>query len=138
MGIVQLNQLKNRIGDTVAQHIDVSDVPAHDQDTVRLTRGLAAFVLTELMGATPKDAASAVTDGYQDNGIDAVAIDEDNSVVYLVQSKGSHAGKGSPLLGDVHKFIQGFRDLVNAEFNRFNTKMQAKQTLWGKETRFNC
>jgi AIPR protein len=127
VGIVQLNQLKNRITDTIAPHIDVSDVKADDQEVARLTRGLAAFALVELMGADPHDAASAVTDGFKDNGIDAVAIDAEASVVYLVQSKWSQKGKGSPLLGDVHKFIQGFRDLVNAEFGRFNEKLQSKQ-----------
>lgn len=127
MGIVQLNQLKNRITETIAPHIDVSDVKPETQEVTRLTRGLGAFALVELMGADPKAAAAAVTDGYKDNGIDALAIDTDNSIIYLVQSKWSQNGKGSPLLGDVHKFIQGFRDLVNAEFGRFNEKVQAKE-----------
>jgi hypothetical protein len=127
VGIVQLNQIKTRITDTVAPLIDVSDVKAGEEDIARLTRGLAAFVLVELMDASPEEAAAAVTDGFKDNGVDAVAIDAENSVVYLVQSKWSKNGKGSPAAGDIHKFIQGFRDLVNAEFGRFNEKLQAKE-----------
>lgn len=73
MGIVQLNQIKNRIAETVAPFIDVVDAKPQDVDAMRLTRGLAAFVLVELMGASPEDAAATVTDGFNDNGIDAVA-----------------------------------------------------------------
>ena len=126
VGIVQLNQIKTKIVESVGGLVDVSDVMG-DHDTVRLTRGLAAWVISQLTELTPENAAAAVTDGFRDNGIDAIAVDAENSVVYLVQSKWDQKGTGSPTLGDVHKFIQGFRDIVNAEFDRFNEKVQAKQ-----------
>ena len=93
--------------------------------TSALLRGLAAFALVELIGIDEKSGASAVTDGYDDNGIDAIYIDSDSSRVYLVQSKWSKAGSGSPALGDVQKFMKGFEDLINAEFDRFNDKVNA-------------
>lgn len=127
IGILQLNQIRNRILETVGPHIDLSDVQASQQEAQRLTRGLAAFALVHLLDLEAVDATTAITDGYDDNGIDAVAVDADHSIVYLVQSKWSQTGTGSPALGDVHKFIQGFRDLVNAEFDRFNAKVQAKK-----------
>jgi hypothetical protein len=58
-----------------------------DEETTRLTRGLAAWVLTQIAVVSDEDAAASVTDGFDDNGIDAVFVDSDNSVVYLVQSK---------------------------------------------------
>ena len=113
--------------DSVAPLVDVSDLAESEQEIGRLTRGLAAWAITQLTEISPKNAAAAVTDGFGDNGIDAVAIDHESSVVYVVQGKWSHKGTGSPAAGDVHKFIQGFRDLINAEFGQFNQKLQAKQ-----------
>lgn len=87
MGVVQLNQIKNRIIEGVGPHIDASDSKVGQADDLRLTRGLAAFALVELVGTDEKSGASAITDGYNDNGIDAIYIDSDSSRVYLVQSK---------------------------------------------------
>lgn len=126
VGIVQLNQIRSKVSESVGDLVNVSDVKG-DQDITRLTRGLAAWVVTQLGGMTPEQTAASVTDGYGDNGIDAIAVDAENSVVYVVQSKWDQKGTGSPALGDVLKFIQGFRDIINAEFDRFNDKVRAKQ-----------
>lgn len=125
MGIVQLNQIKSRILGGVGPYVDVSDAPSGQENDTRLTRGLAAFALVELVGADEKGAAAAITDGFDDNGIDAIYIDTDSSRVYLVQSKWNKSGTGSPALGDVQKFVKGFEDLINAEFDRFNSKVDA-------------
>lgn len=126
MGVVQLNQIKTHVQRVFQPLIDVSDVRAGEEEVVGLTRGLAAWVIAQLTQSAAGEAASAVTDGFNDNGIDAIAVDTANSVVYLVQTKWNQSGKGSPALGDVHKFIQGFRDIINAEFGRFNEKVGAK------------
>lgn len=125
MGIIQLNQIRSRVIEKYDGKIDVSD--ARDSDTALQTRGLAAWVIEELSGCSEEDAAQSVVDGFHDNGIDAIYIDAGGSVVYLVQSKWSADGKGSTAVGEMHKFVQGFRDLVNAEFDRFNPKVQVKQ-----------
>lgn len=41
------------------------------------------------------------------------------------KASGSKEGTGSPALGDVQKFMKGFEDLINAEFDRFNDKVNA-------------
>lgn len=127
MGIVQLNQIKARVQTTCGPLVDISDAIG-DEETARLTRGLAAWVLTQTAGVSDQDAADSVTDGFGDNGIDAILVDPENSVVYLVQSKWDGKGNGSPAVGDVHKFVQGFRDIINANFDRFNKKVQVKQS----------
>ena len=126
MGIIQLNQIQTRILEKYDGKIDVSD--ATDPEMALRTRGLAAWVVEELSACTEVEAANSVVDGYHDNGLDAIHIDHANSVVYLVQSKWSSNGSGSTAVGDIHKFIQGFRDLVNAEFDRFNDRVRAKQS----------
>jgi hypothetical protein len=64
-----------------------------------------------------------VTDGPQDNGIDSVYYDPVERNCLLVQSKWISSGNGSVEVGDVHKFVQGVRDLLDAKFDRFNDKM---------------
>ena len=127
MGIVQLNQIRTKVNDGVGKHVDVSDASPAQVPAVRLTRGLAAFVLMQLLDLDETTAALAITDGYDDNGIDAIYVDVGSSRVYLIQSKWSNTGTGSPALGDVQKFLKGFADLINAEFDRFNGKIKAKQ-----------
>lgn len=121
MGLVQLRQLEKRIRDTYLPLLDTSDVA--DPEMAVKTRGLAAFTVEQLSGATAVEAADSVTDGFQDNGIDALFVDAAKSTVWIVQSKWSKDGTGSTAVGDVHKFIQGFKDLVNLEFGRFNEKV---------------
>lgn len=125
MGIIQLNQIKTRVVEAYQPRLDLTD--AQNPEVAVCTRGLAAWVIEQLSGCSAEDAAASVTDGYQDNGLDAIWIDDDASVVYLVQTKWSQDGSGSTAVGDIHKFVQGFRDLVNAEFGRFNEKVRAKQ-----------
>lgn len=63
MGVVQLNQIKTKVLETVGKLVDVSDVKSGEQDLARLTRGLTAWVITQLTELTAEDAAAAVTDG---------------------------------------------------------------------------
>lgn len=69
-------------------------------------------------------AAQSVIDGTGDNGIDAVYYDAAEKNCFLVQSKWVSSGNGSVEVGDIHKFIQGVRDLLDAQFSVFNEKMQ--------------
>ncbi|MDU0312769.1 AIPR family protein [Phycicoccus sp. M110.8] len=124
--MIQLNQIEARILDKYRGKIDTSD--AKDPEMALRTRGLAAWSVEELSGCTEAEAAASVVDDFGDNGVDAIHIDATNSTVYLVQSKWSVNGTGSAATGDIHKFVKGFEDLVNAEFSRFNTKLQAKQS----------
>lgn len=128
MGVVQLNQIKTKISEGVGRRIDVSDANPGQEEGLRFTRGLAGFAVMQLLDVDEETAAAAITDGYNDNGIDAVYVDIDSTRVYLVQSKWNNAGTGSPALGDVQKFLKGFADLINAEFDRFNEKVKAKQS----------
>jgi hypothetical protein len=95
-----------------------------DRESAFLSRALAAYSVMVLAGATPEEAASSVTDGYGDNGIDAIYCDESDRILYVVQSKWSHAGSDTITRGDAQKFIKGFKDLIHPRFERFNAKVQ--------------
>src|SRR6266851_1835255 len=82
----------------------------------RLSRSLAAFAIEKLADVTAAQAANAVMDGGNDNGIDAIHFDRLSSRLWLVQSK---AG-GAPDSGENKKFCDGIRDLAAGRLDKFN------------------
>lgn len=127
MSVIHVGHIKNEVLARFGNLVDLSDVQtaqADQKESCRLTRSLAAFAVAELSGLDDVAAAQAVTDGTGDNGIDAVYYDLAEKNCLLVQSKWISSGNGSVDVGDVHKFIQGVRDLLDAQFTRFNARMQ--------------
>ncbi len=84
---------------------------------------MAAFSIAELSDIDDAAAAQCVTDGSGDNGIDAIYYDAAERNCLLVQAKWVSTGNGSVEVGDVHKFVQGVKDLLEAKFERFNSKV---------------
>ncbi len=132
MSQIHLNAIRNNIGTLFDGKIDLSDVTEANRENSFLSRGLAAYTLHYLGHAETEDAAKAVTDGFRDNGLDAIYYDARERRLYLVQSKWIHSGTGEPENGDVKKFVGGIRDLVNLSFDRFNEKIKAKRELLEK------
>ena len=89
----------------------------------RLSRSLAAFAVEKMADTAPAQAANAVVDGGNDNGIDAVFFDRLKNRLWLVQSK---AG-GAPDAGDNKKFRDGIRDIAAGNFTNFNTAFSRLQ-----------
>lgn len=131
MGDLHVAQIRRRLTDTTYPHIDVSDVVSHGPDQVesyRITRALAAFVLTKLAGLDNEEAALCVTDGTDDNGIDAIAIvDSDPPRLYVVQTKWSETGNKGAALDEMMKFQKGLADLVSGKWERFNDKVKKRE-----------
>jgi len=48
--------------------------------------------------------------------------------LYLVQSKYHRDGKGSIEVGEVHKFLKGVDDLIQARFDKFNNRIRSRKT----------
>jgi hypothetical protein len=130
MSTIHIQQIKAHLQHDFAAHIDMKDYekkkPA-EYDSALLTRSLAAFAVRHLASVSPVDAAAAVTDGGQDNGIDAIHFDDAERTLILVQSKWHHDGRGTIDRGDMQKFVTGFRDLMSARFERFNEKVQKRR-----------
>jgi hypothetical protein len=72
-------------------------------------------------------AANAVTDGFGDNGIDAVFFDQKKDTLILVQSKWSTDGTKPIDAAGTGAMATGVRDLFHAKFDRFNEKMKGKE-----------
>lgn len=129
MSIIHVNQIKTHIQKIFSGLIDLSDVTNHApdmQENFFFTRGLAAYSIQHLSGASPQDSASAITDAGNDNGIDALYFDEPNKRLYFIQSKWIKNGIGEPENGDIKKFASGVRDLFNLRVDRFNSKIANK------------
>jgi hypothetical protein len=132
MSIIHVNQIKTQVSRQLEAHLDMSDATRAAPDmreALMLSRGLAAYALMVRAAAGAEAAAAAVTDGAQDNGIDAVYFDEPSKRLYLVQSKWIRDGSGEPDNGEIKKFVAGVRDLFNGNMDRFNQRVRAKEPL---------
>ncbi len=129
MSKLHVQQIRGYLEKEIAFHIDLSDIssaPSDQKDTATLTRALAAFAIMHLADTTPDVAGASVTDGTGDNGIDAVFFDRNEKTLIVVQSKWHGDGRGSIERGDCQKFITGIRDLVDINFDRFNSKLKMR------------
>jgi len=115
-----------------SKKIDMKDYgskPDNDKNKLNafLSRSLAAYALSQEARIDAKNAAASVVDGGDDSGIDAIYWDQENHLIYLVQSKWINSGDGSPNQGDVQKFIKGFHNLLDLKFDRFNEKVRRRK-----------
>jgi hypothetical protein len=131
MSEIHVQHIKSRLEGDFSNSIDLSDIKAEGRDKLNffLTRALAAYAIQNHSRCSVSIAADSITDGSGDNGIDAVHYDTSASTFYIVQSKWIHKGTGEPENGDVKKFIAGIKDLVNFKFERFNDKINKKESI---------
>lgn len=126
-----MNRIKNYIDKTFKGKIDLSDLkPKTSEDDKQknfLSRALAAYALTIEAIADVNVAASSITDGFDDNGIDAIYYDRSAKTLWLVQSKFIDNGTGGIDNGDVEKFAKGVKKLIDADFSRFNKKVNDRR-----------
>jgi hypothetical protein len=94
------------------------------QEKNRLSRSLAAFAIEKLADVAPAQAANAVVDGGNDNGIDSLYFDRIDNILWVVQAKAGDA----PDMGENKKLCDGVRDLINGRFQKFNASFARLQT----------
>ncbi|MFQ2610806.1 AIPR family protein [Aeromonas caviae] len=131
MSIIHVNQIASKIKFLFESRLDKSDLNDNDAEyeTKILTRCLAAYAVYCIGNSTEVEAANAVIDGGDDNGIDAIHYSPSNKRMILVQSKWSKKGVGEPESGDIRKFKDGVFDLLNLDFSRFNEKTLRMKNL---------
>ncbi len=89
----------------------------------RLSRSLAAFAIEKMADTATAQAANAVVDGGNDNGVDALFFDRLKNRLWLIQSKVG----GAPDAGDNKKFRDGVRDIAAGNFANFNASFARLQ-----------
>lgn len=103
------------------------DASAEDKANAELTRNLAACAVNILTNADYDLCGKSITDGFKDNGIDAIYVDDQDKKLVLVQSKWSKNATGSIEVGELHKFISGAKKLTKFDFTDFNDRVIAKK-----------
>lgn len=93
-----------------------------DRDEQFHTRALSAMVVRYLIDCPPKRAADYVTDGADDQDIDAVAYDERQNRLWLIQTKWSSKGLAKIREKDFKTFTVGVGYILNAQHEKFNSR----------------
>ena len=134
MSSLRVRQIKSKLFNLFAKHLDLTDIPETDmeRETKILTRCLAAYATYIRTGCTEEDAARAVWDGPDDNGVDAVYHDASELRVIIVQSKWIHAGSGEPSAADIGVFANGVRDVVEQNAANFGQRLQLRLSEVGQ------
>jgi hypothetical protein len=130
MSILHVNQIAKKLKELFGSIVPSDDIAEHDAERAQKiqTRCLAAFAIYSQAGCSEAEAASAVVDGPDDNGLDAIYFSHASKTLYLAQSKWMQDGVGEPSSADIGKFCDGVNDLINTEWERFNHRIQAKRS----------
>jgi hypothetical protein len=125
---LRVNQIKSKLLGLFESHLNLTDLRADDKDRESkvLSRCLAAYAIYLESACAEQDAAKAVWDGPDDNGIDSVYYDAAESKVVIVQSKWINSGSGEPSSGDIALFVNGVRDIVENNSENFHPRLYAK------------
>lgn len=125
---LKVNQIKSKLLSLFELHLDLTDIGATDKEREQkiLSRCLAALAIYLQCGCSAVDAAQAVWDGGDDNGIDAAFFDPVDSRVVFVQSKFINKGTGEPDASDIGTFTKGIRDAIEQESSDFHPRLHAR------------
>lgn len=130
MSELQVRHIATMLRRRYDNRIDVSDclrAREEDANNLFLTRAYAAYSL-QVIADIPEDiAANSITDGVNDNGIDAILFDKNTKILWIVQSKWKKRGLGEPESGDTLKFCSGIKKIIEDDFESFNDKIKSKQ-----------
>ncbi len=94
-----------------------------DKRNKQVSRAFNAFVVQKLCDIPAKEAARAVVDDFNDNGIDAIYYHRATETLYLIQSKLKSNKEFSQV--EAQAFSQGVRLLLQSEFDSFNALILA-------------
>ncbi len=126
MSILHVKQIRSFLEEKFHPYIDLSDYTGKTQseiDNAFLTRALAAYSIVSISSISEKNIGPYITDGFKDNGIDAVYFDESIQTLYLIQSKWHHEGSGTIDKGDSLKYLKGVKDIFEENYEKFNEKL---------------
>jgi len=131
MSILHMSHIQKQVEKIFGDLIDKSDLSDIDEELQYkiLTRSLSAYSIYILGEYEPSQIVPYIIDGGDDNGIDCIFYDPKEKIMYLSQAKWIKSGSGEPEFGDIKKFADGIRDLVNLKFERFNDKLQKHSEL---------
>jgi hypothetical protein len=126
----QLQQLEKVLQDRFFEFFPekpgLSDERRKEEKVNRLSKSLSAFTLAQITGIEFSEAASWVIDDHDDNGIDAIYLDDSKDIAELIFIQSKFKVGTEPDLTETLKFRKGVEDFTKENYNRFNEKLQAK------------
>lgn len=125
-GNINMIRIASKIKELFSGKIDMSDI---DKDTANHfeTRALAALALMINADLDEMQAATHITDGYHDMGIDAIYLDDARKELIIVQSKWRNNGKGSISHVEMQTFVEGIKRVIGYDLEGANNKIQLKK-----------
>ena len=99
--------------------------PKVDQDKKQLSRAFSGFVLHKMLNIGITNAAKAVVDDFDDNGLDAIHYEANSKTLYLVQSKFREREQFDE--GDAIRFRSGVDLLLGQRYDRFNANVTCRK-----------
>lgn len=128
MSALKVSQIKAKLLAMFEPHLDLTDLGISDQEreVKILSRCLAALAIYRATGCTLKEAAGAVWDGADDDGLDAVYFDPSETRVLFVQSKWIQKGNGEPAAKDLGAFTKGVRDAIENNQSEFHPRLHTR------------
>lgn len=127
----EVRQIRDALKTEFEPLIDMSDVGGSAESIEQhfLSRALAALIVRRLLGCSSEVAAEALVDGIKDIGIDAVAVADSGTRLWLIQSKWSDKGTAGFGVGEALKFREGLVLLDQGKYERFNHRVQNRADL---------
>lgn len=125
-----IKQVESELDRLFTELIDMSDYAekkTNEKQIAFRSRALAAYSLHVLADASPSQAAQAIVDGYDDNGIDALLFQKRQNTLWFVQSKWIQNGNSTPKAAEMRSFKDGIFDLLDGKKERFNEKFEYKE-----------
>lgn len=132
---LQVNQIHTRLTEDFIPHIDIRDLAKHKGDNLgqqKLTRALAAMCIAVHAHIPANEAAEYVTDGANDDGIDAIAYSSITKTLYIVQSKYKEQ---IPTPTEVEKFTRGIGHILADNYEYMNEKLKRRSEEISRDIR---
>ena len=121
-----LTQIAKRLHELFDGHIDLADVSkksVDEQENYFLTRSYLALFFVDELGFSPAEAASYITDGFDDDGVDAICIDKPNARIYLAQSKWRKNTQKGIELQEFTRFRDGVKRIIELKWDKSNVAL---------------
>lgn len=136
MSVIHLNRIKKVLDNQVVGNINKSEIlkeksniEPEELTNIILSQSYLLFTLKNLTGESYLELSNYITDGYKDNGIDAVYYSITRNELFICQSKWIKKGTGGVDKSEILKFLNGVSDLLCLNFENFNSKLNKHSQL---------
>lgn len=120
------DQIAGRLSQIFGELIVVEKQGRMDDNAVEqrfLTRSYAALSLLNFSDANVSDAAQSITDGGNDDGIDAIYVSEAHKKIYIAQSKWLGNTQKGIQLPEFTRFRDGVKRVINLVWDEKNSDL---------------